>query len=133
MLIGSLLKPGKLIEDSFLHRSGEIAEELYFIYNGLLGFVLPEQGNLVYAVASGGDHIGLYDLIPMSKSMTVNQDKFIWKFSVQCLTDWCEYLTLRFEDLEPIKEDYPSLFDELFVDTISMYEILCILKRKAEK
>ena len=77
MLIGSLLKPGKLIEDSFLHRTGEIAEEIYFIYNGLLGFVLPEQGNLVYAVARSGDHIGLYDLIPKGQSMTVNQDKFI--------------------------------------------------------
>ena len=129
-LVGPMLKPGKLKEDNYLHQEGvEYVNEIYFIYNGIVGYVLKKRENMVYATAEKGDYIGLVDLIPsVHEIKSWNMGKPKRKFTVMCITDWCEYLTLLVQDLDKIKTQYPLIMDELFVNTISWNKRLRALK-----
>ena len=100
-----MLRPGKLKEDNYLHQEGEQVTEIYFIYNGIIGYVLKKEDNMVYASASKGDYIGLVDLIPDIHEIKFKKlSKPKRKFTVMCLTDWCEYLTLHISNLDQIKD-----------------------------
>ena len=68
-MIGPMLKPGKIKEDNYLHSEGEIAQEIFFIFNGIAGYVLKKNENMVYATAQKGDYVGLIDLIPDKKEL----------------------------------------------------------------
>ena len=45
-----MLKPAKFREDSYVYREGEKVRRVYFLYNGLSGFVIKEYDDLVYAL-----------------------------------------------------------------------------------
>ena len=100
-----------------------MVSKVYFLYNGVGGFVIQaecEVDDVVYATVEKGDFIGLIDLFPNKKEI---KDGKIGparrKFTLKCLSDWCEFLTLSIKDFSGIKADFPLVFDELFVNSMS--------------
>jgi hypothetical protein len=74
---------------------------IYFCYNGIAAFVLPKFENLIYGLIEKGDFLGLTDMIPNLKEKRGGDSVITGrKFSVMCLTEWSEFLTLTLEDLE---------------------------------
>ena len=69
-------------------------EDIHFIYNGIVGYVLKEHDNTVFATAEKGDYLGLVDLIPDKEEIKGGDALQKRKFNVMCLSDWCEYLIL---------------------------------------
>ena len=56
----------------------------------------------------------MVDLIPDKEEIKGGDVKQKRKFNVMCLSDWCEYLILRVDDLDIVKENHPDFFDDLF-------------------
>lgn len=59
-----LLKPVKSKEETYMYHEGDVIERVYFLYDGIAGYVLPDHDNLVFGLISKGDFFGLIDLIP---------------------------------------------------------------------
>lgn len=107
---------------------------MYFQYNGLSGFVIQEYDDLIYALIRKGDFLGLIDLLPDKHEI---KDGLIQearrKFTVQCMTEWCEFLCLSVTDFERVKEDFPIIFDEMFVNAMSRLRKLRMVKKEAAR
>lgn len=69
--IGPLLKPKKCKEDTYVFEKGDEVKAVFFLIDGIAGFVLPEKKNLIFSTVEKGDYLGLMDLIP-DKSEVVN-------------------------------------------------------------
>ena len=49
------------------------------------------------------------------------------------MTDRCECLAHQIEDFEDLQEEFPDIFDELFVDSLDMSKKLLVYKKWAKK
>jgi len=105
-------------------------DKIYFLYGGILGYVLPEMGDSIFGLGETGDLIGLIDLIP-DEDMGEVVGNTQRKFTVQCLTDWCEFLCLMVHDFDSLKSEFPDIFDELFDNAMRKYRRLLKAKKKA--
>jgi len=73
--VGALLKPLKFKSGSYLYQTGEQSQHIYFIYNGICGYVLKHYEDVIFAVTDKGDQLGLIDLIPDGD---MNEDAQEW-------------------------------------------------------
>ena len=121
------------MQDNFLHEKGEVVEDIHFIYNGIVGYVLKEHDNTVFATAEKGDYLGLVDLIPDKEEIKGGDALQKRKFNVMCLSDWCEYLILWVDDLDIVKEHHPDFFDDLFEGSYTWLKRLRALRDAAIK
>ncbi len=61
--IGPLLKPQNTQELEYIFQEGEEIKEIYFLIEGVAGYVLPRFENTVYIKIEAGDHFGHVDLV----------------------------------------------------------------------
>jgi hypothetical protein len=71
--VGPLLKPMKFKEDFYVYVEGDEVKRVYFLYNGIAGFVLKNYENTIFATIEKGDFLGLIDLIPSSNEIKENK------------------------------------------------------------
>jgi CRP-like cAMP-binding protein len=122
--IGPLLKPCNTQELEYIYKEGEDIKEIFFLVNGIAGYVLPRFENTVYIKIEAGDHFGHVDLVLDQEILAMtsinlrqrSQKHLTRKFTVQALLD-CELLMLLIEDIEKMKIEFPDVFDELFMNS----------------
>lgn len=59
-----LLQPEKVKENYYMYKENGQVDKVYFLYSGILGYVLPDMGDSIFGLGETGDLIGLIDLIP---------------------------------------------------------------------
>lgn len=120
--IGPLLKPLNVQELEYIFKEGEDIKEVFFLVNGVAGYVLPRFDNTVYIKIEKGDHFGHVDLVLDQEIMAAQlnvkrrERNLTRKFTVQALID-CELLMLLIEDIDKMKIEFPDVFDELFMNS----------------
>ena len=95
--------------------------------------MLKHFDNLIYALSEKGDKLCLIDMIPTKEELE-EYDMCVSKrkFTVQCLSDWCEFLALQIQDFDTLKEEFPSVFDNLFDDSLEISRKLFSFKKWAK-
>jgi CRP-like cAMP-binding protein len=121
--IGPLLKPLNVQELEYIFKEGEDLKEIFFLVNGVAGYVLPRFDNTVYIKIERGDHFGHVDLVLDQEIIAAQinikgriERNMTRKFTVQALID-CELLMLLIEDIDKMKIEFPDVFDELFMNS----------------
>jgi len=62
-----LLQQQYLASDQIIYYESDIISEIYFLLNGLAGFVIPYHRNVVYIEIEKGDRFGDIDFIASAK------------------------------------------------------------------
>lgn len=124
--VGPLLKPYNTQELEYIYKEGDDIKEIFFLVNGVAGYVLPRFENTVYIKIEAGDHFGHVDLVldqeilamtSAKVNLRARSQKYLTrKFTVQALLD-CELLMLLIEDTDKMKIEFPDVFDELFMNS----------------
>ena len=92
---------------------------------GEAGYCLPRYDNTVYIRISNGDHFGHVDIILDQKARDIGVPDQILrpvryvitrKFTVQSLTS-SELVTLKIDELDKLKIEFPEIFDDLFTNS----------------
>jgi hypothetical protein len=68
--IGKLLRPINVQEQEYIIKEGEEVTEVYFLVQGIAGFVLPRYENTVYIKIEEGDHFGHQEINVNQSSIT---------------------------------------------------------------
>ncbi len=114
---------------------------VFFLVNGVAGYVLPRYDNAVYIQIEKGDHFGLvdlafdHDIINVKSNFRHRSQKnkeFYRRFTVQALIN-CELLTFGLEDIDKMQLEFPEYFEELFMNTFRRLKKEYTLKIEALK
>ena len=83
---------------------GEPIQNIYFLYNGIVAYVLEKFDDCVYAIGTNGDLIGLLDLFPPKQEgrRTLGSKEPKRKFTLQCISGTSELLSLRLSEFDHI-------------------------------
>lgn len=107
-----------------MYVEGEKIKRIFFIVNGVMGYVLDKYSDRIYCTLEKGDMFGLIDLIPNKIEARLNYLKPRRKFSIQVLSETAEALALNLEGIGKLKQEYPLVFDEMFIDSLLLFKKL---------
>ncbi|TNV87319.1 hypothetical protein FGO68_gene17715 [Halteria grandinella] len=141
--IGKLLRPVNVQEQEYIIKEGEEVTEVYFLVQGMAGFVLPRYDNTVYIKIDEGDHFGHQEMNVNQASLNYGKMRSASKrplkssenlrmFTIQALID-CELLILSIDDVEKLRIEFPDIFIELFDNSDVLLERQLELKHDAIK
>jgi len=125
--IGPLLTPERAKEDQVIYNEGDPIHKIYFLTSGIAGFVITKARNAVYITVQEGDYFGDIDLNLLK---TENENKITRKTSVIALSN-CEYMTMQINSLPKLHENYPTICDELFGNSLRKFRRVMRLKKEA--
>lgn len=115
-----MLKPICVQQDEYVYQEGDEVNCIYFLKEGVVGFVLPRHHNTKYCDYPEGSHFGVLDIISSCYSNNIdvddwqnNLDKMKREFTVMS-QKISEILSLSIKDLGLMKEDFEEQYTTLF-------------------
>lgn len=86
----------------------------------------------VYTIIEKGDMFGIVDLIPNKLEQKTRNVRARRKFTAQVLSEYVECLVLFLDDFSKIKDNYPQIFEEIFITSMVRYSKILVFKARAE-
>ena len=113
---------------------------IYFLKNGVAGYVLSRYQNLMYVTLNRGGHFGVSDILgSLIEKGNFHIDDWIKcrenlkrQFTVQC-KEQCELLTLSIQDLDMMKNEFYDAYTVLFQNSFNRLRRTIMIKLKAIK
>ena len=104
--------------DQYLYYETDQIIEIYFVQDGMAGFVLPFQKNIVYITIRKSDYFGEVDLVVAAKDRgmkveemfeTMHKTNFnlTRQFTVQAIQN-CKFLTMSLSNLSRMHKQFNS-------------------------
>lgn len=134
-----LLKPREYPRNEYIYLENDDVTHIYFLSQGMCGFVLPKYKNATYIEIQEGQHFGIIDIVhSVLQSNYEIENWFLHKdllqrhFTVMSLGP-VESMTLSIQDLQRMKTEFNEAYQSMFKHAFSRLKRAVKLKVHALK